>query len=199
MAMDHSFAIVMSKLNAGDQQAAAEIFRRFVHRLVALASRQFEDRFRAKVDPEDVVQSVYQSFFRRNDRSPFELSDWDSLWALLATITVRKCCDRHEFWRAAKRDVRRETSHDPDPTAETWWAAIDREPTPFQATVLADTLEQVIRQLEPHQRTIAELTLQGYTAVEISLRCECSERTVARVIQRIRERMLAMEAAESGS
>ena len=35
MAMDHSFAIVMSKLNAGDQQAAAEIFRRFVHRLVA--------------------------------------------------------------------------------------------------------------------------------------------------------------------
>jgi RNA polymerase sigma-70 factor, ECF subfamily len=199
MAMDHSFAIVMSKLKAGDQQAAAEIFRRFVHRLVALASRQFEDRFRSKVDPEDVVQSVYQSFFRRNDRSPFELSDWDSLWALLATITVRKCYDHHEFWRAAKRDVRRETQPDPDPTAETWWTAIDREPTPFQATVLADTLEQVIRELEPQQRTIAELTLQGYTAVEIALRCDCSERTVARVIHRIRQRMLAMEAAEFAS
>ncbi len=199
MAMDHSFAIVMSKLNAGDQQAATEIFRRFVHRLIALASRQFEDRFRAKADPEDVVQSVYKSFFRRNDRSPFELSDWDSLWALLATITVRKCCNRHEFWRAAKRDVRRETQPDPDPTAETLWEAIDRGPTPLQATVLADTLEQIIRQLEPHQRTVAELTLQGYTAVEIAGRCDCSERTVARVIHRIRQRMLEMETAESGS
>ena len=197
--MDHSFAIIMSKLNAGDQQAAAEIFRKFVHRLVALASRQFEDRFRSKADPEEVVQSVYESFFRRNDRSPFELSDWDSLWALLATITVRKCCDQHEFWRAAKRDVRREAQPDPDPTAETWFEAIDREPTPFQATVLADTLEQIVRQLEPRERKIAELTLQGYTAVEIAGLCDCSERTVARVIQRIRARMLKLEAAELGA
>ena len=196
MAIDPSFEVVISRLRAGDEEAAAEIFRRYVHRLIALASRQFETRFRAKADPEDVVQSVYKSFFRRDDRSPFDLSDWDGLWSLLATITVRKCIDRRQFWRAARRDVGRETALGPDPTDEACWDAVDRGPTPLQATVLTDTLEELIRRLAPHQRALAELSLQGYTAPEVAGRCGCSERTVARVLKRIKDLLGEMEAAE---
>ncbi len=89
------------------------IFHRFVHRLTALASRQFDARFQAKADPEDVVQSVYRSFFLRDERSPFDLSDWDSLWSLLATITIHKCFDKRSYWLAARRDVGRELRSGP--------------------------------------------------------------------------------------
>ena len=196
MAMDPAFLLVMSKLRAGDQEAAAEVFRRFLTRLIALASHQFEARLRAKDDPEDVVQSVYKSFFRRDDRSPFELSDWDALWALLATITVRKCRDRRQFWRAERRDAGREMATGHDQVDEAWWEAIDRGPTPLQATILAETLEQLIRPLNARGRTIAEMSFRGYTSVEIAERCECSERTVGRVLARVRDRLGEMQAAE---
>jgi RNA polymerase sigma-70 factor, ECF subfamily len=193
---DPTFFLVMSRLRAGDQEAAAEVFRRFVTRLIALASHQFEARLRGKDDPEDVVQSVYKSFFRRDDRSPYELSDWESLWALLATITVRKCRDRREFWRAARRDPGREAASSHDPSAEAWLEAIERGPTPLQATILAETLEQLISPLNPRDRAIAEMSFQGYTAAEIAQHCECSERTVGRVLARIRTRLEEIEAAE---
>jgi len=193
MSADHSFSVVMDRLKAGDEQAASEIFRRFVDRLIALAACQFEERFWAKADPEEVVQSVYQSFFRRQDRSPFDLSDWDSLWALLAMITIRKCHRELNFWKAAKRDTRRELPTGNHPDAEACWEVIDREPTPDQATVLAETLQRLLVPFQPRQREIAELILQGYTAPEIAPKCRCSERTVYRVDQRLRERILEIE------
>jgi RNA polymerase sigma-70 factor (ECF subfamily) len=193
---DPSFFQVMSRLRAGDKEAAAEVFRRFVTRLIALASHQFEARLRGKADPEDVVQSVYKSFFRRDDRLPYKLSDWEALWALLAAITVRKCRDRREFWRAARRDPNREAASGHDPEAEAWWEAVEKGPTPLQATILADTLEQLLRPLDPRDRVIAEMSFQGYTADEIADRCDCSERTVRRVMTRIRTRIREIEAAD---
>ena len=40
---------------------------------------------------EDVMASVFKSFFRRHAEAPFDLSSWDSLWSLLTLITLRKC------------------------------------------------------------------------------------------------------------
>ena len=69
--------------------------------------------------------------------------------------------------------------------------AIDREPTPLEAAVLAETVEQMMRGLEPDDRTIIELSLQGYTAAEIvatsrprsarSLACERIKRRLERM------------------
>ena len=197
MANDPAFAQVISKYRSGDEVAAREVFGRFVHRLVALASKQFDQRVRSKEDPEDVVNSAYKSFFRRDVRAPFDLSDWDGLWALLATITVRKCIDRREFWRAECRDVGREDGAGFEPTAQSWEEAVDREPTPDQALALAETLERLFVRLGPDRREVAELSLQGYTAPEIVDRCGCSERTVGRVLARVRVILEEME-AEAG-
>lgn len=197
MSTDQSFDMVMSRLKAGDAEAASQIFGRFVDRLVALASRQFEEKFWAKADPEEVVQSVYQTFFRRQDASPFALSDWDGLWALLAKITLNKCHREQDYWRAGKRDARRENPTGDLPDAEAWQDVIDQEPTPYQAMILAETLERLLIQFDSSQRQIVELTLQGYTTAEIAVICERSERTVARVIERVRERIREIEAADS--
>ena len=194
MISDVSIDQVMARLRDGDQEAASLIFHRFVHRLTALASRQFDARFRSKADPEDVVQSVYRSFFLHDGHSPFDLPDWDSLWSLLATITIRKCTDRRTYWMAARRSLARELPRSPEAAATLWWEALDRGPTPLQATVLTEILETILRDLPAKYRPIAELSLQGFTAPEIAARCHCSERTVGRVVARIKDSLEAINA-----
>ena len=189
MFQDQSFGLVMTRLRQGDQAAATEVVQRFVKRLVALASSQFEDKLKFRADPEDVVQSVYATFFRRNDCNQFTLANWESVWALLSKITVFKCGHRKEYWYAECRNPAREAISGLNPAQDYWHEDIDREPTPEEAMVLAETIAELIRTLEPMHRKIAELYLQGYSSLEIAERCDCSERNAGRIVKRFRERI----------
>jgi RNA polymerase sigma factor (sigma-70 family) len=195
MTMDSSFTVVMARLRDGDQDAAFQVFGKFLNGLIALASSHFESRLQSKVDPEDVVQSVYLSFVKKLNHSSYELADWGGLWSLLATITVRKCCDRQKFWRASRRNVASEVASPHDSEGFSWWEAIDRGPTPLQALVLAETWDELIADKKPMQRTIAELAFNGYTSVEIAKQCRCSERTVYRAVKNLREQLIEIDSS----
>src|SRR5262249_23616615 len=69
-----SLAELMSRLHQGDQEAARRIFQTFSQRLIALARSRLHGPIRAKADPEDVMASVFKSFFRRNAEEAFHLS-----------------------------------------------------------------------------------------------------------------------------
>ena len=86
----------MARLRSGEDAAAREVFERFAGRLVALARRRFNRLLARKVDPEDVEQSAYKSFFVRHRAGKLDVSDGDALWNLLILITLRKCADRAE-------------------------------------------------------------------------------------------------------
>src|SRR5262245_9929790 len=94
MVEDDSFDQVMARLRAGDEDAAVAIFRRFTRRLIALSRTQLESMTRARVEVEDVVQSVYKSFFARYGRGEYEFDDWSGIWGLLTIIALRKCANR---------------------------------------------------------------------------------------------------------
>jgi hypothetical protein len=98
----------MVRLRRGDDAAAAKVFQEFVARLIRLTRSRLEPWLRHKVDPEDVVQSVCRSFFARYQAGQFTVANWESLWGLLAVITLRKCANQAEHWQAARRDVGRE-------------------------------------------------------------------------------------------
>jgi len=194
---DDSFAQVEARLRAGDQEAASLIFGRFADSLIALARSKLGARFRRKEDPGDVVQSVYGSFFSRYQAGQFKVANWDSLWSLLTVITVRKCLNRTEFYLARCRSVADEVEGSSwNDAAFGLSEAIDREPTPLEAVVLAETVEQVMRGLENVDRTIVELSLQGFTPREVSTQLGLSERKVVRLRSRIKERLRRMQAEE---
>jgi RNA polymerase sigma factor (sigma-70 family) len=195
MTMDSSFSVVMARLRDGDEEAAFQVFGKFLNGLIALASSHFESRLQSKVDPEDVVQSVYLSFIKKLKTSPDELADWGGLWSLLATITIRKCYDRRRFWRASCRSVASEVASPHESEGVSWWEAIDRGPTPLQALVLAETWDELIADKKPLQRTIAELAFNGYTGVEIAKQCRCSERTVYRAVKNLREQLIEIDSS----
>jgi RNA polymerase sigma-70 factor (ECF subfamily) len=194
---ESSFAELMQRLDAGDARAADQIYKQFATRLIALARNHLDGRLKAVEDPEDVIQSVFKSFFPRYKEGQFDLRSRDSLWGLLATITLRKCGHRIEHYLAARRDVRRQetprTAPDGSPAG---WELIAREPTPQEAAMLSLTLEEVMRDFQEHHRKIVQLILQGSTPDQAATEAGCTQRTVHRVLQRLRRRLERLAAED---
>jgi RNA polymerase sigma-70 factor (ECF subfamily) len=187
MNRDGSFDGVMVGLREGEEEAARQIFDRFACRLIALARSRLDSGVRQKVDPEDLVQSAYKSFFVRFADGQFELQNWDSLWAILTVITLRKCGHEIEYYRAACRDFTRETRPTVAPDgSESSWHAIDREPTPSEAAMLTETVEILMRKLDERERRVLMLSLQGFEVQEISHQIGRTERTVRRTLEKVR-------------
>jgi RNA polymerase sigma-70 factor (ECF subfamily) len=184
-----SFPEFVARLRAGDSSAPRELFQRFARRLVALARGRFGPPVGYKVDPEDVVQSAYKSFFCRYGDGNLEAGDWNSLWGLLTLITLRKCADRVAYHRAECRDAAREVSGSPGEDGSPGPEALSREPTPVEAALLSEAVEQLLAGLDEDERPIVELSLQGCTTQEISERLGHPERTVRRLRERVRHRL----------
>ena len=55
--------VLLERFRGGDDLAAAEIFNRYFGRLTALARSRLSPRLARRTDPEDIVLSVYRSFF----------------------------------------------------------------------------------------------------------------------------------------
>jgi RNA polymerase sigma-70 factor (ECF subfamily) len=189
MSSDPSFDDLMARLRDGQNEAASQVFARFASRLIEVARSQLSPQIRQKVDPEDVLQSVFRSFFSRNAEGQFgEFESWDNLWAMLVVLTLRKCGRRIDYFHAACRDVQREVSTPmPSDARDQKWAFSAPEPTPSEAAMLTETVEQLMSSLEGRYRKILALSLQGYIPAEIGAQVGCTERTVYRVLEGIKE------------
>jgi RNA polymerase sigma-70 factor (ECF subfamily) len=190
MRPDNSFHGLQARLRTGDGAAAALVFERYARRLVGLARKHLSERVRRKTDPEDVIQSVFRSFFHRCADGQFTIENWDGLWGLLVRLTLRKCDRRAEHFRAARRDIRREVAPGGggDAEAAAFADLPSGEPTPLEAALLADAVERLMAQLAtPVKRRILELSLQGYTVPEISAQVGHYERGVERVRAEIKK------------
>jgi len=181
--------------------AAAEdsrlVFERFTRRLIGLARAQLDARLQHKIEPEDVVQSAYKSFFLRYGQGALAAEGWDGLWGLLTRITLRKCADRVRYHRAQRRDIGREAGAGAG-DVEPWRDAVAREPTPDQAAALTETVERLLSQLDADERPIVELSLQGFSTTEISNQLGRAERSVRRLRERVRLQLERLQAEVAG-
>ncbi len=191
MAADNDFNRLMDCLRRGDEDAASEVFRRFARRLIALARNQLDSWIRTRVEPEDVVQSVFRSFFTRFETGQFHLGNWDNLWAVLTLITLRKCANRLEFWQAAKRDLQREVNL--AQPSDLLTKALARDPTPLEAAILSETVELLMKKMPEQDRAILSLHLQGCDIAAISAQVGRTERTVRRTLERVRRMLMRLQ------
>jgi RNA polymerase sigma-70 factor, ECF subfamily len=189
MPSDTSFANLMGRLQSGDDEAANKVFHRFAKQLIGLAHKQLDPALRRKVDAEDVTQSVFRSFFAHQAAGELvDLGSWDSLWGMLVVMTLRKCGRQKTFFQADCRDVLREIPFTPlTKESSAGWDPCDREPTPVEAAVLKETVEDLLKQFAGRPQRILALFLQGLAAPEISSRVGCTERTVFRTYERVKE------------
>jgi RNA polymerase sigma factor (sigma-70 family) len=179
-------------------QAAQQVWERYLPRLLTLARRHLDRRIRVRQDEEDVVQSMGQSFFHRLRRGDFDLVGRDDLWALLVTITLNKARNAADRDLARVRDVRREqplplsdASRSDAPHEVSALEAV--EPTPAEAAALNEALERRLRDLpEPDLRQVAVMKLEGYSNREIAKAIKYGERSVERKLNLIRKRWEAV-------
>jgi RNA polymerase sigma-70 factor (ECF subfamily) len=187
MSSDPFFDDLMARLKSGEKDAASKVFHRFAWQLIALARQELDTRLQQKMDPEDVLQSVFRSFFAHQAAGDFDLGSWNSIWGILVVMTLRKCHRKNAYFFAERRDVRREVPFTHSADGRRLWEPYDREPTPAEAAALTETVHDLLNEFEGRSQQIVTLFLQGYNAPEISSHVGCTERTVYRINERVKE------------
>ena len=56
---------LLERFQKGDREAAALLYARYAERLRALTRRKSSSALACRLDPDDIVQSVFRTFFRR--------------------------------------------------------------------------------------------------------------------------------------
>ena len=136
-------------------------------------------------DPEDVVQSVFRTFFHRVREGQFHLADQDDLCKLLMRITVHKTLRKVAFHQAARRNLVKEMGQGAEPHKHLE-SVPDREPSPEEAVTFLDLLEHFLSRLKPQERQIVELRLQGCSNEEIEEKTGIYDRKIRRILERVR-------------
>lgn len=194
-----SFDELIARLRAGDEAAAEQIFHRYLQRLTALARSRLSNRVRRKIDPEDIVQSVYNSFFGRFANGQFTIPTWESLWSVLVVMTLRRCGRWAQYYQAAMRDVGAERSQGPLSGSSVHdWEALADDPTPAEAAMLSELVERLLSEFDAKHREIVTMSLQGCSVAEISAEVGRSERTVQRVLEQVKAKLERMRAEDNG-
>ena len=151
-------------------------------RLCRLVEREMNCRFRRKEDPEDVVQSAFRTFYRRNALGEFHVDSSVDLWRLLETITRHKMLKHVEKLGTEKRDPKREEYPDGDDLR-------GRDPTPEEAAMAADLLETALAGLDETYVKVLHMRLQNCTEEEIAAKLGCTRSFVRTKLDRIRDRL----------
>jgi RNA polymerase sigma factor (sigma-70 family) len=176
--------ILLERYRDGDESAATELFHRYFQRLTSLARKQLSARVAQRVDPEDIVLSVYRSFFVEAQAGRYVLGRGGDLWRLLSSIATHKLLKQVRHEKAARRSILAEVPLD----SAILGRVENREiPLPEDAIALTDELEQVFSSLDSLSKRVLELRLQGLSLAEIAADTYRSERTVRRSLAFIRK------------
>jgi RNA polymerase sigma-70 factor (ECF subfamily) len=165
----------------GDQDAAAALYRRYADRLRRLVAPRIPGAVAARLDPDDVIQSVFRVFYEGVRERQYHVPADGELWGLLAALAATKLRDRVAYHRAGRRDAAR-TAAEADP---------DRTPAPaaeFDGT-LRLVVDEYLDALPEPARTVVGLRMTGHTPAEIAGLTGRSVRTVERVLREARDRL----------
>ncbi len=176
---------LLSRFCSGEQDAATAIYLRYAKRLQLLARSQSGKDLAVRLDPEDVVQSVFRTFFRRVLEGHYVIPDGEELWKLLLVIALNKVRRLGEFHRAAKRDVGQTTA----------WEKIEEfvggQPKLDEQSygVLQMTVHELLEEIPEIQRRMVMMRIEGHGVEQIAKGTKRAKRSVERVLQKFRGRL----------
>lgn len=185
MSKERSVDSFVRSLREGDPGATKEIFDQYVDRLVAMARKRISLRLAGRIDAEDIVQSVFRTFFHRAKKGQFQIHAEDDICKMLARITVHKTLRQVAHHQAGKRDAGRDAGSGDD-AQDIVVNLLSREPSPDVAASLIDQMEHFLSQLKPEDRQILELRMQGYSTIEIAQQLDITDRKIRRLMERVR-------------
>ena len=179
---------LLRRFQGGQRDASTELYLRYAERLHALVVKQSSKDLARRVDAEEIVQSVFRTFFRRAAHGHYAVPDGEEMWKLLLVIALNKVRAAGAYHRAAKRDVRQTVA------GEAFDHAMESERGRDEGalTVLKMVIEELLDGMPTANRQMIELRIEGHEVAEITERVKRSKRTVERVLQGFRDRLEAL-------
>ena len=178
-------------VKAGDSTAANQLWQHYSDRLVRAVRAKLYGRERAVSDEEDIVLSVFDSFYDAAQLGRFpDLADRDELWRLLMRMSARKVVDKRRSEGRKRRGGEFQAfSLDAGAEGELFELPAD-EPSPEMVLMMEESVELLFSHLGVGQlRDLAVAKLEGYSNAELAQRFACSERTIERRLHLIREKL----------
>ncbi len=176
---------LLRRYGRGDDDAATAIYLRYAERLRALAEAQASNDLKRRVDAEEMVQSVFRTFFRRAADGQYEIPEGDELWKLLLVIGLNKIRSLGIFHRAKKRDLSK-TDMGIEGVASLEHASDEDESA---IRILHLTIDEILTALPSSYREVVDLRVAGYEVAEIAERCGRSKRSIERILQEFRKKL----------
>ena len=177
---------LIRRFRSGEQDAATALYERYARRLQHLAARQTSTDLSSKVSSDEIVQSVFRTFFRRVSNGQYDAADGDDLWRLFLVIALNKIRSAAEFHRAQKRDLRKTKTCNPDLLGTL--AQTHSDDVAF--AVLKMTVDELLSELPKGHAEIIRLRIAGNSLPEIAEQSGRAQRTIERVLQGFRKCLL---------
>jgi RNA polymerase sigma factor (sigma-70 family) len=175
---------LIAAFKAGSETAARDLFDRYCEKLMRLARRRIGQRMNTRVDPEDVIQSAFRTFFVHVKNDEFSFEGEDDLFKLLVRLTVNKALRQIAHHRAAKRDPGKEVMQGSN-DADVMNNLSAHDPSPEVEVAVLDELERFLSQLPDFDRKVLEMKLQGHSSTDIAEALGSYDRKIRRVLERI--------------
>jgi RNA polymerase sigma-70 factor (ECF subfamily) len=186
ISVDESDRSLLQRMRGGsDEDAAFNLYVRYAQRLIQLARQKTPNDLATRVDAEDIVQSVFRTFFRRASAGQYDVPEGEELWKLLLVIALNKLRSHGAFHRAGKRDVQKTSAL--NDCQEFARQGVDAD---LARQFLQMSIDEVVSKLPLASQMIIRLRIEGYEMQEIALRVQRSKRTVERVSQGFRSAMM---------
>jgi RNA polymerase sigma-70 factor, ECF subfamily len=173
---------LVARSRSGDQDAATQLYLRYGERLTSLVKNRCSADLACHAGVEDIVQSVFVTFFRRIGEGRYHVSEGDVLWNLLAVIARNRVRTTATYYYAAKRNAHR-----------TIGGQMARQCIESQASSHGNgserfelLVQEILERLPLRSRLLVKLRLDGFTTAESAQIARCSRRTVERVIHATR-------------
>jgi RNA polymerase sigma-70 factor (ECF subfamily) len=174
------------------EEAARQLWLRFAERLRGVVRRRVDPRILRRSSEDDVLQSLFASFFTAPPGPGGPPRSRADLWRLLVHITLCKVANTVDRHFAAKRDVRRESGlakARPEGFGDGDAVAQIEDPRwidPQDAALAREEYERLRAVIPDDLRLVFDLRLEGYTNAEIAQQINRVERTVELKLQAIR-------------
>lgn len=196
-----SFLAVMEGLDRREEEAARLIYQRYIGSIVRLARKKLDPSLGARVNADSVAQEVMASFFSGRGRKKYIIDGWPALYGFLARITHRKALNRNRYHHQMKRDDRLDPHGNERPRAVSMedYQAASREPGPAEEAEINDLVESVLNNFKPSHREILEYFLRHQSKDQAVIASGYSTRTVERVIEEFRDRILGLDRGDDGT
>lgn len=184
----HDFSSLMRRLEEGDNDAASELLELYGGHILRVIRRRLHSMMRAQFDSTDFYQAVWASFFK-DETEIARFKTPDELIAFLGRVANNKVVNEVRRRMMSQKDnINRERSLD-DTQRNIGTTLTDRADTPSQIAVANEQYELIVQGNNERDRQILSLKASGESCKSIAKKLEINERTVRRVIERVRQRL----------